>query len=128
MYPENDMLIFLKIIKETRVDKIVFVSLLGVENPIVAHLQIENMIKELEIPYVFSRPSFFMQNLITNHKEEIKEKDELYISAGRSKISFVNTRNITKVSTIILKEDKYKNIAITLIGNDSIDYDELFKI
>ena len=64
------MLPFLQAAKEKGIEKIVFVSLLGVEkNPIVPHRKIENIIKDLSIPYVLLRPSFFMQNLNTNHRE-----------------------------------------------------------
>lgn len=127
--PQKDMLPFLKTAKEKGIEKIVFVSLLGVEkNPIVPHRKIENMIKELRIPYVFLRPSFFMQNLNTNHREEIKERNELYIPAGRSKTSFIDTRDIAKAAAISLLDDKYKNTAITLTGKDAIDYDEVSKV
>lgn len=127
--PQKDMLPFLKTAKEKGIEKIVFVSLLGVEkNPIVPHRKIENMIKELGIPYVFLRPSFFMQNLNTNHREEIKERNELYIPAGRSKTSFIDTRDIAKAAAISLLDDKYKNTAITLTGKDAIDYDEVSKV
>lgn len=126
--PENDMFPFLKIAKERGIEKIVFISLLGVEkNPIVPHRKIENMIKALGIPYVFLRPSFFMQNLNTNHREEIKERDELYIPAGRSKTSFIDTRDIAKAAAISLSDDNYKNRAITLTGKEAIDYDEVAK-
>ena len=127
--PERDMLPFLEAIKRRDIKKIVFVSLLGVEkNPIVPHRKIEDMIKRLEIAYVFLRPSFFMQNLNTNHKEEIKERDELFIPAGKSKTSFIDTRDIAKVAAITLVEDKYKNQGITLTGKTAIDYYEVSDI
>ncbi len=127
--PKSDMLPFLETIKRKDIKKIVFVSLLGVEkNPIVPHRKIEDMIKRLGITYVFLRPSFFMQNLNTNHKEEIKERDELFIPAGKSKTSFIDTRDIAKVATITLVEDKYKNQGITLTGKTAIDYYEVADI
>ncbi len=86
------------------------------------------MIKRLEITYVFLRPSFFMQNLNTNHKEEIKERGELFIPAGKSKTSFIDTRDIAKVAAITLVEDKYKNQGITLTGKTAIDYYEVADI
>ena len=127
--PEKDMLPFLEAAKEKGIEKVVFVSLLGVEkNPIVPHRKIEDMIKELSIPYVFLRPGFFMQNLNTNHREEIRERDELYIPAGRSKTSFIDTRDIGKAAAISLIDDRYKNTAITLTGKEAIDYYEVAKI
>lgn len=124
--PEKDMRPFLEAAKAKGVNKIVFMSLLGVEqNPVVPHRKIESMIKELEIPYVFLRPSFFMQNLNTNHREEIKERDELFIPAGNSKTSFIDTRDIAKAAAISLTDDQYINVGITLTGNEAIDYHEV---
>ncbi|OJF90645.1 SDR family oxidoreductase [Alkalibacterium sp. 20] len=126
--PQKDMLPFLEAAKGKGIEKIVFISLLGVEkNPIVPHRKIETIIKNLSIPYVFLRPSFFMQNLNTNHREEIKERDELYIPAGKSKTSFIDTRDIARAAAISLIEDKYKNTAITLTGKEAINYDEVSK-
>lgn len=124
--PEKDMMPFLQAAKAKGVNKIVFMSLLGVEqNPVVPHRKIENMIKELEIPYVFLRPSFFMQNLNTNHRDEIKDQDELFIPAGNSKTSFIDTRDIAKAAAISLTDDQYINVGITLTGNEAIDYHEV---
>lgn len=126
--PEKDMLPFLKTAKAKGIEKIVFLSLLGVEkNPIVPHRKIENMIKELNIPYVFLRPSFFMQNLNTNHLEEIKERDELCIPAGNSKTSFIDTRDIARAAAISLTDEDYQDVGITLTGKQAIDYHEVAK-
>ena len=127
--PEKDMFPFLQDAKEKGIKKIVFVSLLGVEkNPVVPHRKIESMIKELGINYVFLRPSFFMQNLSSNHKEELKERNELFIPAGKSKTSFIDTRDIGKAAAITLVEEKYKNQGITLTGKTAIDYYEVAEI
>lgn len=124
--PEKDMRPFLETAKAKGVKKIVFLSLLGVEkNPIVPHRKIEEMIRKLAIPYVFLRPSFFMQNLNTNHQEEILERDELFIPAGNSKTSFIDTRDIATAAAIGLINEQYKNVGITLTGQRAITYNEV---
>jgi|GEM_PF-3258102 len=55
-----------------------------------------------------------MQNLNSNHKEEIKERSELFIPAGKSKTSFIDTRDIAKAAAITLVEETYRNQSITL--------------
>lgn len=61
--------------KEIGIKHIVFLSLLGVEkNPIVPHAKIEAMIKASGIPYTFLRPSFFMQNLLSQHGDELRNE------------------------------------------------------
>lgn len=127
--PKRDMLPFLQLAKDRGIEKIVFVSLLGVEkNPVVPHRKIENMIEDLGISYVFLRPSFFMQNLNTNHRQEIKDRNELFIPAGKSKTSFIDTRDIASVAAITLTNQKYNNKAITLTGKTAINYYEVSNI
>lgn len=61
--------------KEVGIKHIVFLSLLGVEkNAIVPHAKIEKIIKDSGIPYTFLRPSFFMQNLLSQHGDELRNK------------------------------------------------------
>lgn len=127
--PERDMLPFLQVAKKKGVKKIVFISLLGVEkNPVVPHRKIEKMLWELGVPYCFLRPSFFMQNLNTNHREEIKQRNELFIPAGKSKTSFIDTRDIGRVAAITLINEKYNYKAFTLTGNVAINYYEVADI
>ena len=127
--PERDMLPFLQAAKKKGIKKIVFISLLGVEkNPVVPHRQIEKMLRELDVPYCFLRPSFFMQNLNTNHREEIEQRNELFIPAGKSKTSFIDTRDIARVAAIVLISEKYNNEAFTLTGKVAIDYYEVANI
>ncbi|MCU4756103.1 MULTISPECIES: NmrA family NAD(P)-binding protein [Bacillus] len=63
--------------KEVGVQHIVFLSLLGVEKNIVPHVKIEEIIKDLGISYTFLRPSFFMQNLLLQHGEELRNEKKL---------------------------------------------------
>ena len=124
--PERDMLPFLQTAKKQGVKKIVFVSLLGVEkNPVVPHRKIERMLRELGVAYCFLRPSFFMQNLNTNHREEIQQRDELFIPAGKSRTSFIDTRDIARVAAVVLINENYNNQAFTLTGNVAINYYEV---
>lgn len=127
--PERDMLPFLQTAKKMGVQKIVFISLLGVEkNPVVPHRKIEKMLRELGVAYCFLRPSFFMQNLNTNHREEIQQRNELFIPAGKSKTSFIDTRDIGRVAAITLINKNYNNKSFTLTGKTAIDYYEVADI
>src|SRR6056297_1635037 len=90
---------FIKMVKMNAVEQIVFLSLQGVEkNPIVPHYKIEKYIKEADIPYTFLRPSFFMQNLSTTHRLEIKENNEIFIPAGNGRTNFIDVRDIAEVA------------------------------
>jgi uncharacterized protein YbjT (DUF2867 family) len=124
--PKKDMKPFLDAVKAKGIKHIVFVSLLGVEkNPVVPHRKIEDMIREMKIPYTFLRPSFFMQNLNTTHQEDIKLRNELYMPVGKAKTSFIDTRDIGSISAICLTEEGHLNKSYTLTGSEAIDYYEV---
>lgn len=115
--------------KETGVEHIVFLSLLGVEkNPIVPHHKIEKIIKKSGISYTFLRPSFFMQNLIHQHGAELREEKEIYIPAGKGKTSFIDVRDIGTVAAKILTEEGHENKGYSLTGNEALDYYEVADI
>ena len=74
--------------KEFDVRHIIFLSVQGAEDSsFVPHAKIERLIRESAIPYTFIRPSYFMQNLITQFGDDIRECDQLFVPAGESQIS-----------------------------------------
>lgn len=126
--PKEDMFPFLSYAKQQTIQQIVFVSLIGVEkNPITPHHKIERRIRQLDIPYTFIRPSFFMQNLSTTHLEDIRTRHDLFIPAGHAKTSFIDTRDIGEVAAICLTDSKYLNQELELTGPEALTYDEIAK-
>ena len=104
------------------VEHIVFLSILGAErNKVVPHSQIERYINELGIKFTFLRASFFMQNLNTTHREDIKN-GELFLPAGNGKTSFIDVRDIAAVAVRALIEDGHSNRAYPLTGNEALTY------
>ena len=127
--PKSQVKPFIEEAKKKGVEQIVFLSLMGIEkNPIPPHYKIEKYIRESEIPYTFLRPSFFMQNLNSTHCEDIRDRDDIFIPAGKSKSSFIDTRDIGEVGAIVLTEEEHKNKAYTLTGSEALDYYEVAKI
>ncbi|MTV81492.1 NmrA family NAD(P)-binding protein [Secundilactobacillus folii] len=124
--PEHDMLPFLKAVKAHRIQQVVFVSLMGVEkNPMVPHRKIEKMIVDLDIPHTFLRPSFFMQNLITSHGEDLKMRHDLFIPAGHARTSFIDCRDIAAAAAVALQDPQYLGQALTLTGPESLTYNQV---
>jgi len=120
---------FIKIAKKKKIKQMVFLSLQGVEkNPIVPHYKIEKYIKEEGIPYTFLRPSFFMQNLSTTHRCEIKEKNEIFIPAGMGRTNFIDVRDIAEVAALVLTEKGHLNKAYELTGGRGYTYEEIANI
>ncbi len=105
------------------IHQIVFLSLQRVErNPFVPHHEIEQCTIRSTIPYTFLRPSFFMQNLSTTHKEDIKEGNRIFVPAGKGKTSFIDARDISAVACKVLTMPGHENKAYELTGSESITY------
>lgn len=127
--PKEDMYPFLEKVKEKGIKHLVFVSLIGVEkNPMTPHHKIEKKIVELGIPHTFIRPSFFMQNLNTTHQLDIKEHHDLFIPAGNSKTSFIDTRDIGAVAAVCLQTEQYIGTELEITGAKALDYREIGQI
>lgn len=124
--PKEDMAPFLSYAQQQGIQQIVFVSLIGVEkNPVTPHHKIEKMIRQLKLPYTFIRPSFFMQNLNTTHQEDIQVNHDLFIPAGHSKTSFIDTRDIGEVASVCLTDPKYLNQELEITGPEALTYEEI---
>jgi uncharacterized protein YbjT (DUF2867 family) len=109
--------------KKAGVEHIVFLSLQGVErNHVVPHYKIEQAVLDSGLTWTFLRASFFMQNLNTVHRDEIKKRGEISVPVGKSKTSFIDVRDIAAVAVKALTENGHENRAYTLTGGEALDY------
>ena len=120
---------FLEAIKLRGIEQVVFLSLLGAQsNPVVPHRKIELEIERLKIPHVFLRPSFFLQNLSTTHLQDILERDDIFVPAGRGKTSFIDARDIAAVAVQALNLPHVVNGGIDLTGATALSYAQVAAI
>ncbi len=109
--------------KAAGVRHIVFLSLQGVENNrVVPHHKIEQLIREMGFVYTFVRASFFMQNLSTTHRAEIRDHNEIAVPVGKAKTSFIDVRDIAAVAARALLENGHENMCYTVTGSEALDY------
>jgi uncharacterized protein YbjT (DUF2867 family) len=112
--------------KEAGVKHVVFLSLLGVErNPIVPHRAIEKAVRESGMAWTFLRASFFMQNLSTTHRDDIRDRSDVFVPAGKGKTSFIDVRDIADVAVMALTEPGHENKAYPLTGAVALTYDDV---
>ncbi len=121
--------------KKAGVEQIVFLSILGADhNRLVPHYAIERAIEQLNIPAIFLRASFFMQNLNTTHRDDIRLDHRLFLPAGNGQTSFIDVRDIAAVAVKILSTDSYDraelsdNYAYDLTGGEALTYYEVAAI
>lgn len=126
----EDLYPFIDAMKACNVKLVSFLSLMGVEkNTIPPHHKIEKYIEKLQIPYANVRPGFFMQNLSGVHSVEIREKDEIFVPAGKSKTSFIDAADIGLATAILLHNaEKYKDTAHTITGPEALDYFQVAEV
>lgn len=123
--------------RERGVRHIVVLSVLGAgENPFVPHRWIEEKVKRLSRPgasgegptWTILRPSFFLQNLCTTHRAEIRERDEIFVPAGTGRTSFIDARDVAAAGVAALTEDAHAGRAYALTGPDAHTYGEVAAI
>ncbi len=108
------------------VQHVVFLSIQGVENNhIVPHYKIEQLLLKTGADYTFLRSGFFMQNLSTTHRDEIRDRDEIALPVGRAKTSFIDARDIAAVACRALTEAGHAGQKYTITGVEALDYDEV---
>jgi uncharacterized protein YbjT (DUF2867 family) len=109
--------------KGAGVTHIVFLSLIGVErNKRVPHYKVEQYLARCGVPYTLVRPSFYMQNLSTTHRQEIVEEDKIAVPVGKARTSFIDVRDAGAVAAKVLSEPGHENRFYELTGGEALDY------
>jgi uncharacterized protein YbjT (DUF2867 family) len=117
---------FLEALKSINIEQVVFLSLLGAQgNPVVPHRKLELTMEKLELPHIFLRPSFFLQNLSTTHRQDILERNDLFVPAGNGRTSFIDARDIAAVAVRALSMPHIVNGGIDLTGSEALTYSEV---
>jgi hypothetical protein len=126
---KRDMIPSIDAAKRAGVKYVVFLSLIGIEKTkYVPHYKVETYLKEVNLQTTFLRCSFFMQNLNTTHRKEIKERNEIFVPVGNAKTSFIDARDIGAVAAVALTQDGHSNKNYDLTGNEALDYWQAAKI
>ncbi|HKL32188.1 MAG TPA: NmrA family NAD(P)-binding protein [Tangfeifania sp.] len=110
--------------KAKQVSEIVFLSVQEAEkSTIIPHNKIERLIAESGLSHIFLRPGYFMQNLTTTLLNDIQNKQEIILPAGKAKFNWVDVNNIGEVAALLLLQfERYKNQAIELTGCENADF------
>lgn len=108
------------------VERIVFLSLLGADrNRFVPHAKVEALLQATPVASTLLRAGFFMQNLSTTHRDEIRDEDLIYVPAGMGKTAFVDVCDIAAVAVKALTEPGHDGKAYELTGSVAYDYAEV---
>ncbi len=106
---------------------VTFLSIQGAEkNRVVPHRKIEDRLRTSGLAWTFVRAAYFMQNLATTHAPEIRERDEIWVPAGRrSRTAHVDARDVAAIAARALTEYGHECKAYTPTGPAALTYDEI---
>ena len=118
------------IMKKQAVKEIIFLSVQGVEkSKIIPHHKIEALVRESGIDHIFLRPGYFMQNLTTTLFNDIQQKNQIILPAGKAKFNWVDVENIAEVAAILLNEfAPYQNQACEITGYENLNFSKVVEI
>ena len=120
---------FISACASSRVEQIVLLSLQGAEKAeYLPHRKIEREILRQGVPYTFLRPSYFNQNFLTTHREEVKRESRIFIPAGAGKTAFVDTRDVAEVAFKSFFNGSHLGKAYELTGTERLDYFQVAEI
>jgi len=111
---------------KNRVEHIVFLSVQGAEKvSFIPHAKIEKLIAQSGIAYTFIRPSYFMQNLSTTLRQDIREHNRIFLPAGKAKFLWVDATDIgATIASILRWPEQHVNKAYTITGKELYDFRE----
>jgi uncharacterized protein YbjT (DUF2867 family) len=107
--------------EQAGVEHIVFLSVIGV-NKRMPHYRVEKRLEAGRIPYTSLRPGFYMQNLNTQYRDDIRLRNEIFVPAGRGKTGFIDVRDIGAAAAKVLTENGHTNRAYALTGSEALNY------
>ncbi len=118
---------FIKIAQQCGVKHIVFLSVQGVEkSSIIPHHKIEKLIVESGISFSFLRPAYFMQNFSTTLRQDLVNKNLIFLPAGKAKFTLIDVSDIGKVGAKILTNPmEYVNKSYELTCYEKLTFPEM---
>ncbi len=120
---------FIEAMRKAGVKHVVFMSVQGAgTNPFVPHHGIESLLKKSGLSWTFLRPSFFMQNLSTTHVADIRERDEIYVPAGRGRSNFIDAADIAEAAAVCLTTPGHEGKAYEITGSEALTYERVARI
>lgn len=83
--------------------RVAFLSVQGAgRNALVPHHAVEQHLRHSGAAWTFLRAGYFAQNLLTVHRAEILDRNEVAVPSGRGRIAFVDTRDVAEAVAVAL--------------------------
>ncbi len=117
---------FIDAMASAGVRQVVFLSVQGAgRNIFVPHHRIETLLKRSVLAWTFLRPSFFMQNLSTTHRDEIRDRDRIFVPAGSGRTNFIDAADVGEAAAVCLTTPGHDRAAYEITGSEALTYAEV---
>jgi uncharacterized protein YbjT (DUF2867 family) len=121
---------FIEMAKRKRISHIIFISVQGAEKQsFIPHHKIEKLILSSGIPYTFLRPAYFMQNFTSTLYQDIRNEKRIFLPAGRTKFTLVDTRDVGACAAQVMINTKdFTNQSYALTAKERLSFGEMASI
>ena len=119
---------FFNFLQKNKVPRLIYLSSNGMENldEVPFHKRMEQRITKSNLNWHIVRPSFYAQSFNVYEKENIEQRNIIFLPAGKGKTAYDSTLDIGEAIAKILTEDTFRTNEIsTLTGEKNYDHFEV---
>ena len=118
--------------RKARVEHFVYHSVLHPQSEKMKHhwgkLRVEEMIFESGVPFTILQPAPYMQNLLADWKNIVKNGVLRIPYSARADFSFIDLEDLAEAVKVVLTEPNHRNATYELAGTSPISHVEVAKI
>lgn len=120
---------FVDYLETQKTPRLVYLSANGMEDlpELPFHGQMEQKLKDSSLDCYVVRPGFFMQNFGNYERENIEERQVIFVPAGTGKTAFISTKDIGAAVAALLSLEQPTKRVYQLTGATLLDYTEAAK-
>lgn len=130
---DRRMLPFLDAAVAAGCEHVVYLSVFGGDTQkLIPHHRVERAIAAAPLTHTILRCSFFMQNLfraVSSHGVDIVEHGEVFVPAGRGRITFLDARDAAEVALdALMHPQRHRDAGYALTGPEKLDFTEVARV
>lgn len=112
------------------VRQVVFLSVQGADKTAyLPHAKIERLLRRSGLQWTFVRPSYFMQNLETTLRDDVRTRGEIFLPAGKLPFLWVDADDIGRAIAVILQNPgEHAGRIYTVTGSAHIAFPEVAQL
>lgn len=114
-------------------EHVVYLSVFGGDTQrLVPHHRVERAIEAAPVTHTILRCSYFMQNLfraVSTHGVDVVEHGEVFVPAGRGRITFLDARDAAEVALdALVHPERHRDVGYALTGPEKLDFTEVARV